>query len=301
MGSELAYRLVLFSDWGPAAPLRRSEQYADFLSEDLYWTLYAEWDGRYPPPASVHPVLGWTDGFDPLTYVHDETVDGPPVLLYGDSYAACVDDVDCFQTWIPNLLNYGVGGYGTDQILLLMEQSLPLHPEAEVIVSLMPLDLDRAALCLRIGEKPCFTVEEEELVPRRREQPAHWLLYRKFLFASFTPPGLRSVLRNEPAIQAEKEVLNRTIVRRMLAALEGHERTFVVFHTHFGGVQRLDGERDWRDDLLADELEGEGVIWARELLPDEPLEWTRWIRPSDGHPTTEYNRLVAEAVLESMR
>ena len=263
--------------------------------------LYAGWDGRYPPPSSVHPVLGWTDGFDPVTYQHDVTVDGPAVLLYGDSYAACVDDVECFETWIPELLNYGVGGYGTDQILLLMEESLPLHPDAEVIVSLMPLDLDRAALCLRIGEKPCFAVEGDTLVPREWERETGWLLYRKFLFASFTPKGLRSALRNEPGIQREKEALNALILGRMLTALEGHERTFVVFHTHFGGIQRLDGERDWRDDLLAKELDGERVIWARELLPDEPLEWTRWIRPSDGHPTTEYNRLVAEAVLESMR
>ena len=296
---EFAFRTLLFSDLTFMKPLQRPEQYADFLSEDLYWNLYAEWDGRYPPPSSVHPVLGWTDKFDPETLAFDGAA--PEVLLYGDSYAACVDEVDCFDTWIPGLLNYGMGGYGTDQILLLMEGSLHHYPEVPVVVMLMPLDLDRAALCLRIGQKPCFAAVDDELIPREPGSSWGLMSYRKLLFASFTPPGLRSALRGEPAIQREKEALNRLILRRMLEATDGRERVFVAFHTHFGGVQRLDGPPDWRDTLMAEELEGETLISARSLLPEGDLGWTRWIRPSDGHPTTEYNRRVAEAVNEALR
>ena len=125
--------------------------------------------------------------------------------------------------------------------------------------------------------------------------------YRKLLFASFTPPGLRGVLRGEAAIQRDKEAVNRLILRRMLTATEGRRRVFVAFHTHFGGVQRLDGPADWRDVVMEEALDGETLISARDLLPEGELEWTRWIRPSDGHPTSAYNRRVAEAVNEALR
>ena len=83
--------------------------------------------------------------------------DRRPFLLFGDSFSACVDDVLCFEDLLENtqfnseyvILNYGVGGYGLDQIWMLMDKVLPLYPHAIVVIGIMSDDIDRAHLRMR--------------------------------------------------------------------------------------------------------------------------------------------------------
>ena len=65
------------------------------------------------------------------------------------------------------LLNYGVAGYGVDQIYLLFEQSLELYRRPLVVVSLLRTDLDRTILS---DQKPHFEPHEGKLV-----LPSGWL------------------------------------------------------------------------------------------------------------------------------
>lgn len=81
-----------------------------------------------------------------------------PVLLFGDSFAAGVGDAESFQNILNHdeafsrdyyLLNYGVSGYGVDQIYLMLQHTLPLYQRTIVIFSLMTFDLDRSILTFR--------------------------------------------------------------------------------------------------------------------------------------------------------
>ena len=141
-GGELVIRMFLFhpdlSAGGIGQSLRQAGRYANGDSDDDYWKLISAFQGE---PALVDasnpdPITGWTDGsITPGTYEHiDEVSIGErrPVLLYGDSFAQCGTPPDeCFTALLERsefaekyaMLNYGVGGYGLDQIYLLLKNS----------------------------------------------------------------------------------------------------------------------------------------------------------------------------------
>ena len=77
------------------------------------------------------------------------------VLLYGDSFTGCYSKGDCFEHILNGdeifsknnmLLNYGVGGYGVDQIYSRFKNSVDKYNNPFVVMSLMTLDLDRSIL-----------------------------------------------------------------------------------------------------------------------------------------------------------
>jgi hypothetical protein len=179
---EGTLRFLLFSDSGLArrvgAPLRAPWYYASVFSGRDYWKLEARFrsveppDPRQPPP---DPRFGWLKPeIDPATLRHaDEArlAGRRPVLLYGDSFAACMTSADdCWQGLMERsdlgarfaLLNYGVVGYGFDQVYLLLRATLDLYADLEPVVVIGILvddDLDRCYLRLRDLPKPWFTLD----------------------------------------------------------------------------------------------------------------------------------------------
>ena len=330
-GGELLYRWMLFGDAEWFAPLRQPGQYADFFSDDDYWKLYHRFGGRYAPPGRPHRELGWVHQFDRETYLHEragELGEHRPVLLYGDSFATCVETERCFEELLEGepafasghrVLNYGVGGYGLDQIMMLYERSVDHFENPLVVVMVMPLDLDRSALGVRVGQKPYFELVDGALelrgVPVQADALAYLdqhppmirsYVYRKLLFSSYTPPSLRAWLRDEDAVIRRKKALAEAVIERMVSDLRRRdlEFLFVVFHPHWPGVSGLDAETDWRDPFLRDQLESRGVpyIWSKDLFRSatagEAPDFSEWIIPENGHPTTRFNRLVADAIQE---
>lgn len=95
------------------------------------------------------------------------------ILICGDSYIMCQNDsIQCFDevlnadtTFNKNniLLNYGVGGYGVDQIYLLFANTIDKFEKPFVIFSIMPTDMDRSLLSVRTGQKLYFTEEGDSL------------------------------------------------------------------------------------------------------------------------------------------
>ena len=177
---ELSLRALLFV-W-PVEGLRRAGLYSARWStarEALAWEFA---DPAAHRPIAHHPLLGWTHSrFDGATLAHlGEASIGArrPILLLGDSFAACVTErKDCFEGLVERselgrryrLLNYGVPAYGLDQIYLLLRSILPRFEERDpiVIVSLLvEADLDRAALDFFQWPKPHLDVDEKgALVP----------------------------------------------------------------------------------------------------------------------------------------
>ena len=321
--AELGLRGLLFSDGEAGAFLRDPKRFADAFADDDYWKLYRRWTPTYPPPKKPHPLLGWVWKVDAKWRHQDdgELRGRRPVLLYGDSYANGVPPARLFQEILVDdevfsrdhyLLNYGVGGYGVDQILLLMRETVDAYDDPLVVFSLMTLDLDRSVLSVRVGQKPFF-----ELVDGRRElrglpiEPdpadyyaAHPPEIRSYLWAmlahsSIVPESVGALLRGEAASREHKRELNRAILASAAEELRRRELDFVflVFHP----AQELRAP-SWRSAWLAETLDELGVphISTRRLLeasvPDTPIP--ELVDPSNGHPTTLYNEVVAEAIAD---
>ena len=177
---ELGFRALLFSQVAFMERFQEPSLYTDYFSEDDWWKLYYAFNKPANDTAKhPHPLLGWAGEFSKETWRHTEAERvgrRHPVLLYGDSFAHCVIAAEeCFQGILNTdaefshdhyLLNYGVAGYGVDQIYLLLKNSLSLYHKPYVIVGIHTRDLDRSILSFFVGQKPYFEVVADELVLR---------------------------------------------------------------------------------------------------------------------------------------
>lgn len=149
--------------------------------------------------ALFDPALGWTlrpnrASADHNTLEHgirrnfgETTLRPGAILAVGDSYTEGWEVSDA-ETWPAQLerllgravLNAGVGGYGTDQIILRAEALLPVVRPMVLIVGFLEFDIYRAAHTHFGAPKPHFTLEGGELryhppAPLEAKRPAGWL------------------------------------------------------------------------------------------------------------------------------
>ena len=158
---ELGFRTLLFSQVAFMERFRNPSLYTDALSSNDWWKLYHAFHKPVNTTAKrVHSLLGWTnEQFTKETYLHIEATQvgsRKPVLLYGDSFTQChFPEDECFQDILNEdqefarahyLLNYGVAGYGVDQMYLLLKHSLFHYHDPHVIVGIYTRDLDRSIL-----------------------------------------------------------------------------------------------------------------------------------------------------------
>jgi len=176
---ELALRWLLFGE-GQAArelgkPLRVPSYWARSPDEDDYWKMLRLFSpGDEAGPHGPDPTMGWIREFVPGTFEHPDegaALRRRPVLLFGDSFSQCTTSADdCWQGLLERsdlatdvaLLNYGVGGYGLDQMTLLCERVIPRFASRDPIVVLAVLvddDLERCSLSFRGHPKPRFRLE----------------------------------------------------------------------------------------------------------------------------------------------
>jgi lysophospholipase L1-like esterase len=128
------------------------------------------------------PVLGWVlksnyASDDHTTLDHgirlnfdEKTVRTGAVLAVGDSFTEGweVDDNESWPAYLEKLtemavVNGGVGGYGTDQIILRTEQLLPIVRPKILIVGFLEFDIFRTGHSHFGAPKPYFTLEGGEL------------------------------------------------------------------------------------------------------------------------------------------
>jgi hypothetical protein len=131
------------------------------------------------------------------------------ILAVGDSFTEGFDEVDDAGTWPAHLekitglpvINGGVAGYATDQILLRAEQLLPVVKPKTLIIGFTEVDIGRTGLSEAGAPKPYFTVENGNpvyhppapLEPKRREN-ASQSLFRNVLSYSVLADQLLSRL-----------------------------------------------------------------------------------------------------------
>ncbi len=313
---EMGFRTWLFSDASIGSVQRSPHFYADYLSDDLYWNLHSRWTTHNTKnfSSTIHSTnakLGWVGNFNPHTFRHYEEFrirQKRPVLMFGDSFVSCEGDVVCFEDLLKQdvkasgqygILNYGVGGYGIDQILLLMQEVLPLYPDAIVVVGLMTMDIDRAHLSVREAPKPRFVQQGDAWL---LESPADVvdlqvpsLLYRRLLYSSLISEKIRAWLIDSEKVRTEKFNRARWISMEMTRLLESRSSCVVLFDPFLNKST----SQGWRMGLLEENftsvLSTDRVLGTSHLL--QQFGYDALIQ-ENGHPTTLYNQRILSNIVQ---
>ena len=329
---ELGLRYLLFGGDSLAQRLGagiRQEAHFAGPRDDVYWKLRVVLAGELARPHELaDPRVGWISRrILPGTFQHrqEERVGARrPVLVYGDSFAHCkVPPEDCWAELMENsawsedwaALNYGVEGYGFDQTVMLMLDSIDSWAERDpfVIVSVMlDDDLDRSMLTFRGWSKPRFergpqgqlernVVAPEDMDPQAAARPlgVPSYLYRLFLRSAWVPEGLRGALQDlEGDIERTRE-LNAAILERAHSELLSRdiEHCFLLFH----GSRLLSVRDSWREEVVLETLQqlGAPYVSTRSSFDSDRLRFDRQIDdyfipegPGSGHYNPIGNRVA---------
>lgn len=321
---EWIFRIILFGNGDYFEFLRQPSYYASYVTygknrvyRDDYWKLnylfQREFNIEHP-----HPMLGWTGFFDRITLKHQDQErvgQKKPVLLYGDSFAMCAEEVPCFEDILNGdsafssghfLLNYGVGGYGVDQIYLLFKETVGEFEKPFIIFSLLTTDMDRCMLSVRDAQKPYFTPTQNGIelngVPIVLSSEAYFennppeitsYLFKKLQNTIIEPlfPDKQRAAEYRQEIQA----LNKLILEKVFVKLKEYENNFVVliFQPEHHGMA------DWRLPFLRDLLEENEIPYICELdLRESDTTYSgytasNYALPLDGHPTKHLNDMIS--------
>lgn len=148
------------------------------------WRLDGVRTKRIGDRAIADAKLGWTlesdyrsDGFNTIDYgirrnFDEKHMRPESILAVGDSFTEGFDEVIDKETWPAHLedklgvpvVNGGVAGYATDQIILRAEELLPIVRPKTLIIGFTEVDISRAALSDAGAPKPYFSVENNTLI-----------------------------------------------------------------------------------------------------------------------------------------
>ena len=313
------------------SPLRNPHLYAGWFEDEDHWKLRHRWQPETAPTNAgfvTDPVLGWRPPKsvdNPLAILSDgpyaHSSDRGALLFYGDSFV--------YGAWpamvrhrIPQIVdrllldrpvyNYGVPGYGVDQIYLRFERTHEAHTSPAIIIGILTLDLDRSLLAVHSAPKPYFEIEDDELklegVPLPEEVATwhrqHPLSLDSYLVAFLTQRRrLAATGGNELEVQEHvprKQALNSKILEAMLEARENDlPILFVLFYSR----QELEYS-GWRESFLRTTLDRLDVDYVdtKSLFlrrsEEERLELADLYYPDNGHLNETANCWVAEAVAD---
>lgn len=326
---EIIFRSLLQSDLSFMKPFRHIDFYADYYSDDDYWKLQYIFEKAAPG----HPdlLLGWVKPEVTLgTYDHAMAKyigSKTPVLLYGDSFAHCVtSQLDCFNGILNNnqefsrkyyLINYGIYGYGLDQIYLLFKQTVDKYREPIVIISLLDSDLDRSILTVRDGQKPYFVVSGEDLnlrgVPIDMD-PKHYHSMHPPEILSYIGRSWKRVLIDkivsniweESEITMKKKKLNKLILMKIYEELRA--RKIKYFFLVFEKPADIFHPPGWRVRFLLEFFNQNQIpyLFARDIIlrhandnafgPDKYQYCEK-----NYHPNVLYNQLISDFILQRIK
>ena len=302
--------------------------YADALSDDDYWKLQFLWSERPENPRVVQdPILGWAPREtpeNPLGVIADKpyriNLEQPAILFYGDSF---VDSPVGPPNTIPDLLarqessipvyNYGVQGYGVDQIFLRFQESHEQFEHPYILLGIMTSDLDRCVLKFRGAPKPYFVVQDGQLVLQGTPITAtrsewvrdHGVHIWSYLY-SFVDMRIRlhqpGNLREASGKQKTKEKINSLLLKDLVDYCHAHDLPlkFVLFYD----PEELT-ETGWREEFLRDQLRQlhADYVDTKPLLIERARQkgvdiWSFY--RADHHLNARGNQIVARSVAEAL-
>jgi len=286
-------------------------RYANPLSDDAYWILRAK--GGLQPPLRRHteheqdPLLGWVPdrrnlnpmgGWQSPRFPEGTT---ETVAVFGDSFVfGTVGDgerlPDHLQAALTGtrVLNYGVAGYGLDQITARFDERLGVleRAAARVVVGILTTDLDRCLLTVRSGPKPTVRADGS-LDPTRRSDLDQ--SHDTFFARARGPVSLVAALvrRSLTPVDAHRPQVER-VGKAVLERLDGLCRQAVACQlVVFEGPEEVVRQPGWRVEMIAEHTTA--PMWlARDALGTEPLR----SYGADRHLNAQGNRTVARALAE---
>ena len=322
---EFALRVVLYNDNSVYDFLRKPELYAHYERDDTehiyredYWKMCFLFSGD-KSIEKPHPLLGWDGNFDSETYEHADEFFSKgkrPVLLFGDSFSQCIDSTECFEDFLNSdtafanhfyLLNFGVGGFGIDQIYLLMEQALTRFDNPIVIFGMLTTDMDRSLLNFRDAPKPYFLLQNGALelqgTPIKMGANEYIETHPIEPF-SYVLSVLQNVIKRSLKTQVSEgsketiKKLNEAIIRYQVKQLRAKEIEPLMLL-----FQPINQSRDeWRaqfllglfQDLRLDVLNARTILQKEMKVSGKSEE--EFFIPNDLHPTSTYNQIVAQEI-----
>lgn len=345
LGLELFFRSVLFTDgwvarqWGWR--FRNPTLFADVRQGPHYWKmlklLHWSTEERLNPEQSFDPLLGWHSSlFEAETYRHraeGHLGERRPLLLYGDSFAACVTPPkECFQGILARsplgeelaLVNFGVLGYGLDQMHLLMTRTLDHFADRDPIVVVAIFvdgDLERAMSPVTNYAKPFFRLGPDGLA---LDPPAsgswedyldaHPLATRSYVWdwlthgSTLLSARAKRRLIERKAWVREAKRLNRALIEAMQQELESRGLSF--FFLIFNGRESLGAGRlaGWKEPFLHHTFEELGIPFV-STRPEfvrfrqrtgQPFVDLFANDPGRGHYGANGNELAFEALVRGL-
>lgn len=287
---------------------RNPELYADAYSDDDYWKLATLWSDN--SNRNLDPLLGWSSTVS-IDAAEACKSDPDAILFFGDSFVYGSEGT--VPTQLDLLLpeqavcNYGVYGYGIDQIYLRFQQEASQFPRPIVLFGILTLDADRSVLSFREMTKPRFVVENDRLHLTNTPIP---LISAKSWVDSH-PPSIRSyyfsmLLRFVDLVGAnfddklvnnkaeEKRLVNQLLIDEAfrLADAQGMRLAFVLFYT----PPELTSE-GWRERFLKDSLrELDAPYFDTKPLLLEIAE-QRGYKISQFYDDTDHHNAVGNAII----
>jgi hypothetical protein len=318
---ELFLRWVIFHGGEGFKQLRDPGNYFHAWDEG-YWKLHYRVDTHSKPPQNPHPYLGWTQKMNPTMYYHSEGYQlkkRRPVLLYGDSFSACIDSVQCFEDILNAdstfardnfLLNYGTGGYGVCQASLLCRKTAPHFDKPLVVFGMLTSDIERTILPMRVGQKPYYTIENGALTLKGLpidSSAAHFYeqhpLGTTSYLLRFFNHNLLGFDGRERSI-AHIKAVNGLLIQHLVKELRALDIDFIFLIFHFEeDMMGPEDEDNWHDPFLKQTMADNQIphIWSKDIIRAHRLAHPEnrhgdYLIPGEGHPSSLYNRLIADEI-----
>ena len=294
-------------------------------------------EGKELPP-QFHPRLGLTAAArtadnpfgirTDIRYLGDRRA---KILFFGDSF---VEGFTESRDTIPEILdrklpdhlvlNFGVRGYGLDQMYLYLLSAVDELGPAHVLIGVLYADINRLLFRINQGPKPYFEIEGGELALRGvpiPPDPETWLdlypprvpsylfaagqgLLRRLLVTRWATEHLYAFHPSQTTrAREQKQRLARRLVEKIRDTCRerGVGLTFVLFpHAHHlihegweevflrGLLQELAIDYADMQDPLTSHLEAGGLLWWRDVYR------------LSAHPDREENRIMAGHIHEHL-
>jgi len=168
--------------------------------------------------------------------------DEKPIFMLGDSFTFGeeVSDKETYTYLLSKkfsdkkFYNFGINGYGYDQMFLTLERYIGIYKPEMVILSFNFTDLDRAMLSFFEYFKPYYTLYDNELILHTDhilneqdtlDQEKYNLKLSEFLTILYTKLFPRHELYKKTKI-----LLNEKIIEKMVKIIEQHNSKLVLFY-----------------------------------------------------------------------
>ena len=309
---------------------RNPRLYAGWFEDEDHWKLRYLWQPNTSPTNAgfvVDPLLGWTpqksegNSLKVLAEApYTPNFDDKTVLFFGDSFVYGSSPA-LIRDRIPQLLdrrladhtiyNYGVPGYGVDQIFLRFKQSHPLFQDPFVIIGILTFNMDRSMFAVHSAPKPYFELENDALVLQGTPLPEDINVWY-----NQHPPSINSYLLamvdqklklaraggselELPQNIPQKKLINGKIIEEMVREAQTHDLPllFVLFYAQ----QELEYE-GWRELFLKEMfakldvpyIDTKEIFWR--AMGENMENVSKLYYPENAHPNEFGNCLVAEAI-----